>query len=218
MVLSVAAFSINRRSPDSAQMLFRGDLDAARKVVSDSLIFSESTILQERLKEVERAKTPQAVTSDAVLSGRITAFYPQGSFGFIIQDTTGQVFHFPAHKVATEFLKVQLADNRTGQKVLFTSSGMRGQGTKYPSVDSIDAIDDKAGKSEQNHTDVSGTEHKQPSSEVHIAALPKGASAYARAKREELKGILTTAETLFRQEISARGSFANSAIMDLAPE
>lgn len=113
-------------------------------------------------------------------------------------------------------LRSQLLENRTGQKVSFTPSTSITPGGRYPTVTTLLArpvSDLDAG------TELDTAQKPLPSRELlpsNLAALPKGASSYAKAKRAELVGNLVEAEALFREEIARTGAFRNSAIMDLA--
>jgi hypothetical protein len=86
LVMTVAAFALHSRSPEAAQLLKSGLVDEARSAASDSLIFTQAVVLQERTKELERARRSAVSSLPNSFRGHITAFYAYGNFGFIFEE------------------------------------------------------------------------------------------------------------------------------------
>lgn len=211
----VAAFSLEQKNPEAARRLRLRDLDGAKTLEPKSKVFES---LQEKLRALEASQQTSSSSVQAQGAGRITAFYPGRDFGFVFDENVRQTLHFQLDKVTDTGLRAELLQNRTGQKVSFTRAAAVQHGARYPTVDRLSPaeVPGPAGYSQPSFT---GSQPMRPERLLvrgAVATLPKGAGAYVQAKHQEAAGNLEMTERLYREEISKRGAYRKSAVMDLA--
>jgi len=77
-------------------------------------------------------------TSELVMrSGKISAYYPARSHGFLVELTTNQTWFFHVSHISDQTLLEELQKNVVGQEVSFTGSDVVMPGKAYPSVQEI---------------------------------------------------------------------------------
>jgi hypothetical protein len=140
--------------------------------------------------------------------GKVSAFYTDRGFGFLVDDTTGSTWYFHASVVIDDDeLLSSLQQGVVRQYVIFEGSSEVLSG-RYPAAKLVrsTALNDES---------VVERPYRAPLP-LRLAAVPKDKTPYSRAKRAEQLDRLDEAESLFREEIARKGIHFKSAIKDLS--
>ena len=146
-------------------------------------------------------------------TGIISAYYPDRSYGFLIESGTQQTWHFYLDRILDAILRKTLLANPNMVRIPVVFSGTpQAVYGKYPSAENIRRQDNSTDAMSESISAVN-----IPSSAI-TAGLPHDGSFYARAKFHDVNGQLIEAENLYRKEIELGPSspWFKSAIKDLA--
>ena len=223
VVRRVIAFSLVKENREAATLVLSGQIDEARKLAPNASVFQElPPILEnadwlypkirggiEKLTEV----MPVAESTPAVrqfypqqLRGRITTYYADRGYGFLVEDVHQQAYFFHLSS-ASGVLKDQLGKSIVGQRVTFTTGPRMTTSAKYESASDISIESPEFDRSIPNIS-IGKPKGDKP--------LPRKPSKYRDAKAAEWDGKLEQAEKLYLSVIDSRGEYTLSAVKDLA--
>lgn len=201
------------------QAITMHELDKLSSTVSGAKISLPPKALTPSVPTIARTMTTATNALGYSRKGRITAFLVERTFGFLVEDTTGNTWHFYASAVMDDELLEMLNRGQVRQYVTFSGNPVDISG-KYPTASGVRGIARENLPLSESTTTVSANSGKEPVRRaplnVRLAGVPKDGSAFARAKKAEQLDRLSEAERLYREEISARGAHLKSAIKDLA--
>jgi cold shock CspA family protein len=202
----LVAFSLFPSHPDVASALLQNDISRAREDLSGNPILSAF----HPTSSSNAFNTSSSPPARRLSTGRVTATYSDRGYGFLADSLTGTVYFFKFSETESASLRRTLEAGQSGQQVEFQRmpSATLPQGRYEPATLTrwLDEPIDKPPVQDPQPLPV----------RRELTALPRGAGAFARAKRAELQGDLALAESEFRKEIGSQGTNWQSAIKDLA--
>ncbi|MGA1996637.1 MAG: hypothetical protein ABSH45_12730, partial [Bryobacteraceae bacterium] len=196
------AFTLAPGSDQAASFVLSGYIAQARLVSPTSPVFEPPPDLPP--STVESASL--ASGSPKTRTGKVSANYKWGGYGFLTDDVTSETFYFRIPDVKEPRLRSSLEANQAGQRVEFApqppTSRRYGRYDVALLLRQLDQLE-------------SAKEDRAPR-DARVAALPRSAPIYAKAKRAEQSGELPKAEQYFRKEIEQQGPSWQSAVKDLS--
>ena len=198
-----------------AALLVKNDTVAAQAALSGNMPLLKTTELGSRLfghdKQTLLPPPKPHVSPTAqkgLRQGKVSAFRTDMNFGFIIDETTGSTWYFNAsHIHGDPMLLRSLQQGHVQQYVVFEGSPSVLTG-RYPAATLVKS-------SSLSDVSVQTKPIRAPLS-LRLAAVPKDASLYAKAKHYEQLDQLDDADRYFRDEIRMTGTHIKSAIKDLS--
>jgi tetratricopeptide (TPR) repeat protein len=185
-----------------------GDVEGLRQTRIGNDLFPWHDQLEAPITKRQAVPTPSAPTvRDGPRQGRVSAYYPNRNFGFIVEDSTGQTWFFHKTAIVSPALVSSVSDGRVRQDVTFSGS-VEVQSGKYPLATEV------AGLSEESAVQVDTT--TRAPLRLRLQAIPKDGSSFAKAMEAEQLDQLERAEILYKEEISKRGLHIKSAIKNLS--
>lgn len=139
--------------------------------------------------------------------GRISAYYPERGFGFIVEDSTGQTWHFRIISISSDSLIRGLKNGQVRQEITFKES-LETRTGKYPLADDINLLTGEVTSQE--------LVTKRAPLKLRLQAIPKDGSAFSKAMEAEQLDQLDKAADFYQQEISRNGKHIKSAVKNLA--
>jgi len=200
LAVNLVLFAI-QDDPDACKAIENQDIDALRRSKSGDIIFRK----EKPAPEVQPVKQP--LTESASRRGRISAFFPDREYGFIVEDTTGQTWFFRINSISDNLLLTGLMKGEVRQYIRFIGNPETPYG-KYPLANNIHILSTEG-------VVVTENQGRAPL-KVRLAVVPKDGSSYAKAKKAEQLDQLDQAEFYYREEISQNGRHFKSAVKDLA--
>jgi tetratricopeptide (TPR) repeat protein len=195
------AFALDRRLPAAASAVLAGDYQRAIAIAGKSPISVPQPSVAEQA-------VPTSGVSAPVLSGRITSYYPEKDYGFVIADRNQRAFYIRKESTP-KTLHDDLALGHIGQVILF-SPQLRREGPFDTAIVTEVLTDPREATPQPKF------KPRRAPIPSRLAKLPKGDSAYARAKRAEQLDDLALAERHFKEAIDRNSEYRQSAIKDLA--
>lgn len=207
LAVLLLAFALSIANPEASRLVLRGDVTGAQALLPTSPVFQRA---MEPPPAANESPLPAGDQQPArVRVGKVTANYRDRGFGFLVDDGNAETYFFRIVDVTNGPLRASLEANRAGQRVEFMPQPSRSRGSgKYDVAVLARQLDEDAS--------VTAGSVRTLLQEKRLAALPKGASIYARAKRAEQFDDLAKAEQWFRKEIEDKGPNWLSAIKDLS--
>jgi len=193
-----------KADPEAYRLAILGDAEGIRRTeVGKSLFRIERKQLPSQLSPIRSVSDKKI----GFRQGRVSAFYPERNFGFIVEDTTGQTWFFHSSSVDDDSLLGRLVNSEVRQYVRFSGNPEAVSG-KYPLANTVQLI--------SSDGSILGDKQERAPLKVRLAGIPKDGSFYARAKKAEQLDQLDRAEAFYREEIAKNRSHIKSAIKDLA--
>lgn len=208
LAISLVALAA-RMDADAYQLALEGDVDKLRQTKIGNELFPrkddiDSPIAARNTRPDEMMKSTFQETNRR---GRVSAYYPGRNFGFIVENSTGQTWFFHKRSIISPSLQQALVDGVVRQDIAF-SGKVEIQSGKYPLAVDVSGLSEVAA--------TQADPPKRASLKLRLVAIPKDASAFAKAMEAEQLDQLDRAETLYREEITKCGSHAKSAVKNLA--
>jgi len=189
---------------EAYRMALLGDAEGIRRTEAGKNLFR---IEQKQHQPLSNTNGSAPSKKGGFRQGRVSAFYPERKFGFIVEDTTGQTWFFHSSSVDDDSLLSGLVKSEVRQYVRFSGDPETVSG-KYPLANTVQLISADGS--------ILGERQERAPLKVRLAGIPKDGSFYARAKKAEQLDQLNQAESFYREEISRNGRHVKSAIKDLA--
>lgn len=196
------AFTLAPESDQAASLVLSGNIAQARVVSPASPVFDNPPDLPPTTD-----KSGSHISgSPKTRTGKVSANYRLGGYGFLTDDVTSETFFFRIPDVKEPGLRASLEANQAGQRIEFAPQPPTSR--RYGRYD-VALVLRQLDQPERPKDD-------SVPRQARVATFPKGASMYARAKRAEQFGDLPKAEEHFRKEIEQQGQSWQSAVKDLS--
>lgn len=213
------AFIVFGNDSQAVQAITSHELDKLAATPSGAKISLPPKVLTPSLPTISTMDSIAISSQGSSRKGRISTYLVERGFGFLVEDTTGNTWHFYASAVMDDELLQALNRGQVRQYVTFSGNPGHNSG-KYSTASGVRGIARENLSLSGTTTTVSATSGKDPIGRaplnVRLAGVPKDGSPFARAKKAEQLDRLSEAERLYREEISCRGTHVKSAIKDLA--
>lgn len=150
---------------------------------------------------------PEMSENQVRRQGKVSVYYPERNFGFLVEDATGQIWFFHYSVIDDDDLFKSLMRGQAKQIVKFTGNTEIVSG-RYPNVTKVVLVSSDDSKEQVG-------QGRAPL-KVRLSGVPKDGSSYSKAKKSEQLDQLIEAEQYYLEEISNNGRHKKSAIKDLA--
>lgn len=206
LALLVAAFAIYDKYPEAASLVLQNKIAEARDLAINSPIFEGYTPPEAIKHEITiPIASPIPSTGSTLQFGYISAVYVRDwkFFGFIRDEARGETFYFDRAHVIDKELQKEIWENKAGQKVDFIPAKSIAPDKKYRMALEV----------KRSGIDILPqlTEPRKP-----ITVPSKTAPAYEKARIAESLDNLEEAGRYYLEEISIKGPYWQSAVMDLS--
>ncbi|WP_295389677.1 AAA family ATPase [uncultured Thiodictyon sp.] len=205
LVSSIVALAV-REDADGYSAALSGDIEKLRQTKIGNDLFPWKDRISAPV-EPRITKPTKVSARDAIRRGWVSAYYPGRSFGFLVEDSTGQTWFFHRNEVISPSLLHSLTKGNVRQDITFSGKTDALSG-KYPLANQISVL------AEDTHLPSEAT--KRAPLKLRLQAIPKDGSWFAKAMAAEQLDQLDEAESYYRKEISGRGTHFKSAIKQLA--
>ena len=205
LACSLVALAV-REDTDAYSAALSGDFEQLRRTKIGNDLFPWKDEIAAPV-EPRITKPTKVSTQDAMRRGCISVYYPARSFGFLVEDTTGQTWFFHRSEVISPSLLQSLTAGNVRQDITFSGITDNISG-KYPLANNINVLTEDASTPPETT--------KRTPLKLRLQAIPKDGSFFARAMEAEQLDQLDRAETFYREEIANRGKHAKSSIKNLA--
>ena len=188
--------------PEAFGYAIKGNIEELRGTKVGNDVFDWNIVngsLESPVKQREKKKKKEVRSN---YKGRISVYYQDRGYGFIVEDTTGEIWYFREKDLQGRLLD-KVREERKVKDVYFSKSSVPSTG-RYPRANNIYLMYEKEDTKDRT------------SIELQLKAIPKDGSNFAKGMAAARRGELETAEELYEKEISLNGLRIKSAVKELA--
>lgn len=203
-----------KENPEAYDAAINGNIDLLRKTKIGNDLFPWGDSLTPPVDEkipVPKTlkKEPKTETNNQIRKGKISAYYPDKAFGFLVENSTGMTwfFHNSSFSSSSTGITKSLNANVVDQEVKFIGSPIPTRGN-YPLAQNIELFVDELPESEK----LIG----RAPLPIRLKAVPNDNSFFAKAMYYEQIDRLDNAEANYHKEITTNGINFKSAIKNWA--